>query len=233
MKSMYLLLNIASLSIPFVYSFNKKMRFIKNWKSVFSAIAIVAVFFIIWDVIFTKNGVWGFNNQYHLSYEIGGLPFEELLFFICIPYASVFIHYSLAYFKPEALLSEGLTKGITILLFIVTAIVLFSNLEKAYTGVNFSLLLVTLLLGLLYGLQSLRRFYLSFLIILIPFFIVNGILTGSFIEAPVVWYNDNENLGIRLFTIPVEDIGYAFNMLFLAVLLIEKIKKIDKSKFNH
>jgi len=59
---------------------------------------------------------------------------------------------------------------------------------------------------------------------LIPFFIVNGILIGSFIEEPVVWYNNTENLGIRLGTVPIEDIGYAFVMLFSNIILIEKLK---------
>ena len=49
-------------------------------------------------------------------------------------------------------------------------------------------------------------------------------LTGSFIEGEVVWYNNAENLGIRLGTIPIEDIAYAFNMLFMSILIIEKLK---------
>jgi len=51
------------------------------------------------------------------------------------------------------------------------------------------------------------------LVMLIPFFIVNGILTGSFIDNEIVWYNNDENLGIRLFTIPVEDTIYAFTLI--------------------
>lgn len=41
----------------------------------------------------------------------------------------------------------------------------------------------------------------------------------------VVWYNNDENLNIQLFTIPVEDIVYAFNMLYPSILLIEFFKK--------
>ena len=73
--------------------------------------------------------------------------------------------------------------------------------------------------------QSLNVFYITFLIILTPFFIVNGLLTGSFIQDSVVWYDNYENLGIRLGTIPVEDIGYAFSLLLLNIILIEKLKK--------
>jgi lycopene cyclase domain-containing protein len=85
-------------------------------------------------------------------------------------------------------------------------------------------LVFALLLGLLDKNKTLHRFYISYLVILIPFAIVNGILTGSFIDDPVVWYNNAENVGIRFFTIPVEDFGYAFSMLYFSVLLIERFK---------
>ena len=68
--SLYFVLNIASLSIPLLYSFEKRMYFIKWWKQVFLAIAITATVFIIWDVIFTHNGVWGFNESYLLGINI-------------------------------------------------------------------------------------------------------------------------------------------------------------------
>lgn len=99
------------------------------------------------------------------------------------------------------------------------------NTDKAYTFVNYVFLEFILFIGFFFGLQYLQRFYIAFLIILVPFFIVNGILTGTGIEEPVVWYNNAENLGIRLLTIPIEDIGYAFTMLFGNVFLIEKFKK--------
>lgn len=222
---LYLLLNAGSLSIPLLYSFHKKMRFIKHWKAVLLSLLIVATVFLAWDAVFTKNGVWGFNPDYHLNILILGMPLEEWLFFFCIPYASVFIHFSLEYFMPDVLLSQRLAKGITTALILGLVIVIYFNTEKAYTFVNYSLLVFVLAIGLRYGIQCLRRFYIAFLIILIPFFIVNGILTGTGIEAPVVWYNDEENLGIRLLTIPIEDIGYAFTMIFANVFLIEKFRR--------
>ena len=54
---------------------------------------------------------------------------------------------------------------------------------------------------------------------------MNGILTGTGISEPVVWYNNAENMGIRIGTIPVEDIGYAFSMLFTNILLVDFFKE--------
>ena len=222
---LYLLLNLGSFSIPFLYSFEKKMKFIKHWKAVFLSLTIVATVFLIWDAIFTANGVWGFNADYHMNLLLFGMPIEEWMFFFCIPYASIFIHYSLAYFKPNLLLSNKATRFITLFFILILVPVIILNTDKAYTFVNYSFVVFVLLMGFFYGIKYLQRFYISFLIILVPFFIVNGILTGTGLEEPVVWYNNAENLGIRLATIPIEDIGYAFTMIFGNLLLIEKFKK--------
>ena len=222
--SLYLILNLASISIPFIYSFEKKMYFIKWWKQVFLSIAIVAAIFLIWDVIFTYLGVWGFNEQYLVGFDIINLPIEEWLFFICIPYACIFTHYAFQYFLPKVSLSQKATNVITIIFILVLFAVIISHSDKSYTFYNYSLLILILIYSLISQNEQLRIFYITFLIILVPFFIVNGILTGTYIENPVVWYNNEENLGIRLGTIPIEDIGYAFSMLFLNIILIEKFK---------
>ena len=224
METLYLILLLVSFSIPFGYSFEKKMCFIKHWKIIFSAISIVAIVYIVWDVIFTKIGVWGFNPNYHLGITIFNLPIEEILFFFLIPYASIFIHYSLQYFFPKAKLSNKFVVLFTWVLIILLVVLIAMNMDKLYTQINGFFLVFALLLGLLDKNKTLHRFYISFLVIFIPFAIVNGILTGSFIDEPVVWYNNAENLGIRFFTIPIEDFGYAFSMLFFSVILIERFK---------
>jgi len=57
----------------------------------------------------------------------------------------------------------------------------------------------------------LGRFFMTFLVISIPFLIFNGILTS----LPVVWYDDAENLGIRIFSIPADDLIYNMGMLLI------------------
>jgi lycopene cyclase domain-containing protein len=72
--------------------------------------------------------------------------------------------------------------------------------------------------------KTINAFYFTFLVILIPFVLVNGILTGSFIDGEVVWYNNEENLGIRIFTIPIEDFSYGFSLILFNLLAISFLK---------
>ena len=184
--------------------------------------------FIPWDVIFTINGVWGFNSDYFLGFEIFSLPLEEWLFFICIPFACVFTHYALLLYFPNLKLNKVATKAISISLILILFILALANYDKWYTLVNFSLAIPLTWLVYKYNPQLLQHFFLTFLVMLIPFFIVNGVLTGSWIDNQVVWYNDAENLGIRMGTIPVEDSIYAYSMILMNLFFFEYLCSIFK-----
>ena len=232
LMSLYFLINMASIAVPFLYSFEKRMRFIQHWKAVFLSIIIVAIPFVIWDIIFTDLGIWGFNPAYLYGLDILGLPFEEILFFICIPYACIFTHYAFIHFFGHLVLPPFAVRGITIVLLLFAIFILLVSFPNAYTTCTFVLFIALLVYSLISRDEILSRFYLTFPIILIPFFIVNGILTGSFIQDEIVWYNDAENLGIRMGTIPVEDMFYAFDLLYLNLIFVEFLKPRFASNQN-
>lgn len=229
MNSLYLWLNIGSIFVPFLYSFHPKLKLHKNFHWLFLSLILTMVVFIPWDVIFTTNNIWGFNPDYFLRIKILSLPLEEWLFFICIPFACVFTHYALLLYFPKMKLELKPTKRIAMGLIVILVTIVVFYYDKWYTVVNFSLAIPLTLIVLKYNPKLLQHFFLTFLVMLIPFFIVNGILTGSWIESHVVWYNNAENLGIRMGTIPVEDSIYAYSMILMNLFFFELFTKKPKS----
>ena len=72
--------------------------------------------------------------------------------------------------------------------------------------------------------------YRTFLVSIIPFFIVNGVLTGVLTDEPIVIYDDLQNTMFRIITIPIEDFIYCLFMLGLTIWIYESRKKYMKSK---
>ena len=224
--SLYFILLVSSVAVPFILSFDKKLQFWRQWKYLFPAIFVVAAVYIFFDVLLTKAGVWGFNPRYHSNILLFNLPIEEWLFFIVIPYASIFLHDAFVLYFPQIKIKNLPSKIITVALLIILVLLVLFNLDKIYTVYIYSTLIVTLVIYLFSKSNIINQFYITFLLILIPFLIVNGVLTGSFIESEVVWYNNEENLGIRFFTIPVEDFAYGFSMIFLSLMFRDKLKTL-------
>lgn len=222
----YLALDLGSFAVPFAFSFEKKrMNFSRFFRPVFSAIILVGLFFIAWDIFFSVKKIWGFNPRYILGINILWLPLEEWLFFLLIPFASNFIHYSLNYFFPKLTLTKRTTQAISLLLTVISAGIVLMNTDKLYTLCCLGLFAALMLMQCIFQWPQARRFFLSFLLIYIPFFLVNSALTGFFTPEPVVSYNNVENLGIRLGTIPLEDSFYCFTMLYSAILLADFLAK--------
>lgn len=217
----YLYLNIFTILFPLLLSFDKKVAFYKNWPSLFPAILINAILFITWDILFTDAGVWGFNEVYLCGLYFYNLPIEEILFFITVPYACIFIYDVLnAYIEKDFL--QPYTKVIAISLLVILIVVALFNLDRLYTSITFGLLV------LMYGVhyyyfktKYLGRFYQMYLVHLIPFLLVNGVLT----YLPIVWYNNTYNLGLRIVTIPIEDSMYSMLMLLLPISIYEGLRQ--------
>ena len=147
------------------------------------------------------------------------------MFFVCIPYACIFTHYALLHYFPNWKLSENLTSAITFILIALFFLLIVLFYDRWYPVINFGYAMLVLLLVYHYRKDLLQQFYLTFLVMLIPFFIVNGILTGSFIEEQVVWYDNTQNMGIRMVTIPLEDSVYAMTMILTPMVLTEYFEK--------
>lgn len=216
MQCLYLWIDLLTLAGPLLLSFDKRVRFYRNWKALFLSIAFMMALFIPWDIIFTTTGIWGFNSLYLCGLEIGHLPIEEWMFFIVVPYACVFIYECCKAYFPDFL--QKIAQPVYLIITIGTLTTGILNYDKWYTLINLFGTGVMTLIYLMLNDKKSDDILLAFLISLIPFIMVNGVLTGSFLNEPIVWYNDSENLGIRLFTIPLEDVFYLW-FLFLVVVI--------------
>ncbi|MFN8286590.1 MAG: lycopene cyclase domain-containing protein [Chitinophagales bacterium] len=228
MKYTYLLLNIFTILIPFLRSFEGKLRFYKKWQALLPAIIITAIFFLVWDYFKTAYGVWGFNPQYVIGYYVFGLPLEEILFFITVPYACAFIYETVSYFLREKEVQVNLKWPVRIL-GLVMFLTSFLLIGKAYT---FSVLLiggpVFIVATYLMSDSAFEKLIITYALSLVPMALVNGILTA----LPIVIYNNAQNLNVRLGTIPVEDFIYSSILLSMNFSLYEWQKRKVKTNYN-
>lgn len=227
--SLYLWIILGTIIFPLLLSFDKKIHFYTHWKTVFPAIFIVGVFFLLWDNYFTEHGVWGFNERYVQGIYLFRLPLEEVLFFLVVPYACVFVYEVVKGYLPNLKL-DLLGRAFAFLMVLSGLLLTIFYLRNWYTLTACSLS-VLLVIGIHFRARAkwFNHFALTFIICLIPFLIVNGILTGFMTPEPVVWYSENHITGIRIGTIPLEDIYYNLCML-LPIVFIHEVLSMKRKK---
>ncbi|MBN8702969.1 MAG: lycopene cyclase domain-containing protein [Bacteroidetes bacterium] len=226
MNNLYLLLDLFVILGPLSLSFDKRVSFYEKWKYIFPAIACMMLIFIPWDSAFTYYGIWGFNDRYILGPTLFYLPIEEWLFFPATHYACLFIYECVgAYFKKDILdkyykivLALFVLVGIGCAILVPTQ--LYSSLKMGGAA------LVAAVVLFYYKPIWLNKFTAAFLLSILPFLLMNGLLTGAFIEQEIVWYNPNHIFNIRIGTIPVEDLFYNLFMLLTTVTFYEWFRKL-------
>jgi lycopene cyclase domain-containing protein len=218
----YLIILITSIAAPIALSFDKKVQYYRNFKYIFPSILVTAIFFWIWDIRFTDGQVWSFNPKYVIGIDILHMPVEEWLFFIVIPYCCIFIYEVLKVYLKDYEYS-GFFKRFSWFLIGLFGFISYLFNNQGYTLVTFMFSAVFLGYTVLRNKfnQYFTKFYFAYFVSLIPFLIVNGLLTF----LPVVEYNSAHIMNIRIITIPVEDFSYLFLMLLMSITIYEALKE--------
>ncbi len=215
---LYTGITLLVLALPLALSFDRKVAFWRKWPPVAVAIAVVMAVFIPWDIWKTAEGVWGFNPRFAGDFRLLHLPPGEWLFFVCVPYACLFILECVrAYFRD----AQWRIPRLAVFLAAGAFTLLACRLRGlTYTGTVFlsvAMVLVAMEYLVPATLRS-RNFWVAMALTYVPFLAVNGVLTG----LPIVWYDDARILAIRVGSIPLEDFFYSFTMLALAVLVHDR-----------
>jgi len=220
----YFLILGCTLAGPLLLSFDKKVAFYKKWKPLLLAMLIPAAIYITWDIYFTSKGIWSFNEKYYVGeLKVFNLPLEEILFFFVVPYCCVFIYECVRVYFPQ---KKNKKAGDTILKGLAFALLLLGCyfFGRDYTSWTFIFTAIFIVLvsspGKYFKNFDATAFLISYVVILVPFLLVNGLLTA----IPVVLYNDAENLGIRIYTIPFEDVFYGMLLVMMNIAFYEKLK---------
>lgn len=219
----YLIINIGTVCIPLLFWKFEKLPSRNVFNNYWTAVITAGVGFIIWDIFVTSRGHWSFNSDYTLGIKLFNLPLEEILFFICIPFSSLYLFEVLHYFVDDKKLNIHswffVCIGIIILLFGIVFL----------TGAEYSLI-ITLIVALLFifspaysHLFQSKNFWVYQALMLIPFGLVNSILTS----LPIVKYNVIHITNIRIGTMPIEDFLYSFALLTTYLIAYQKSKKLN------
>jgi lycopene cyclase domain-containing protein len=219
----YFIILAASLAGPLALSFDKKVAFYKSWKYLFPAMILPALLYIVWDFYFTAKGVWSFNEACITGIKLYNLPIEEVLFFFVVPYCCMFIYECIRSYFPRTqniFWADKLLVLLAVALFI-TGIIHYNKYYTGWTFIFSSAFIIALhFINKKVKIFNAGLFVASYAVMLIPFLIVNGFLTA----VPVVLYNDAENLGFRIYTIPFEDTFYGMLLVLMNVVIYEKLK---------
>lgn len=229
MQYTYSLILFFTVVICFAASFDRRLRFDREFVPFLKASGLVAVFFIAWDIWFTSRGVWWFDTHYTLGLVIGGLPLEEWLFFIFIPFSCIFTYFCIdKFFRLQQL--SALNNLLVFVSVIVCAVVALRYADRIYTVVTAVVTILTLLtFHFVLRVEWITQASLVFTLLMLGFLPVNGILTGTGLESPIVNYNPSDFMGIRILTIPIEDAVYGYAQFLLVLYFFKKFQSRQRN----
>ena len=228
MKFEYLLFNVIVLAGPAVSQFNRQIKHVSQWRLKLFTNGIVMIPYIIWDALVTGSH-WQFNKAYTLDFRLLGLPIEEWLFFITVPFGCLLVWETLPDTKRVGKPNPYVNFLLRTVLYatLPIGISVFST-GRQYTGLVLCCLGLVGLADTLLSTHLLLRpktyLYLAIVAGLILAF--NGYLTAR----PVVLYGEAYQSGYRILTIPIEDFGYGFTLTLFNAMVYEILKAAQHEK---
>lgn len=225
MRAEYLLFDLAILAVPFVVGALPFAYFHDRLAVALRATLWAALPFIAWDAAVAGRH-WWWNPAYVLGPKAFGLPLEELLFFLAVPLTCLFTwERLLGGDRATARREPGFgVLRLRHLYPLVWALVPLGIAVAAhgqeYTGLALVALGAAALLdhALGVGLLVVPRALAFFGTVLGLTVVCNGYLTAR----PVVLYDERYQLGLRLFTIPVEDFAFGLALVWITTVFYQR-----------
>ena len=207
--STYLLIDFLIIILPLIVSFFPYLSYYKKFPYVLFSIFAGGLFFVTWDVIATMRGDWSFNPEYVMGITFAGLPLEEVLFFIFVPYSLLLLYEQAAFIFKDRTVPWKQGAGYAAGMILILVSFLFTGKNYTFMAI-FSAGIVLLGMSLFYSGIMVRLAFWAYLISgFLLFILFNYFLTS----LPVVIYSPSAVSGVRFLTIPLEDFFYNFTMM--------------------
>lgn len=210
----YLLFNLIVFVPVLILSFKTDVKPHRHWRALLGAFLLVCIPFILWDIWAVRAGHWGFNANYAIDRRIAGLAIEEILFFVTVPFAMIYVWGVIKKFVtnnqiktwiPLAALSAATGSAVALL------ILYWGN---GYTRAAMIATLIAVVVVACSRLLFTKRFWMFQLALLAIFLVANWVLTA----IPIIVYSNAEIIGTKVLTIPIED--FFFNFAFINLFLV-------------
>jgi len=182
-------------------------------RRMFVAAIVASVPFIVWDAAVTGHH-WSFNPAYITGVRAFGLPLEELLFFVAVPFACLFTWTAMtprapAFGSGARGSASTVAAGAAVGLVVAGTAFLISGV--GYTGTVLVAAGIAVVLDRALGTRVVQRaVFLRFAALVV---VLTGVFNGYLTARPVVLYNPAEFLGLRIGTIPIEDFVYGLSLM--------------------
>lgn len=217
----YLLILFVLAGLTLFLFIKKSIVFIMELKYMLPAIIFSGTIFIMLKIRFLQSGFISFNENFLMHKNILSLPIEEWLFLLVISFFA-FSVYILVNVKFEKFNKPNLFYVVSILLLMGFAY------EAWYSRQKLIPFFVFFLLSIYFGYTLFRnrfkphltKFYISYFIVVIPFFLIKIFLN----TLPVILYNNDFTLGIRLFSVPVEEFANLFLLMLINITIFEYLR---------
>jgi len=213
-KHVYSLIALGVWAGPLALSFDGRVHFWTHWPAVGLASLLTGILYLFWDALVVRRGDWTFNPQYTGKLRVFHLPVGELLFFVAVPYACLFLFEVVKSYFPSVEFGSATSASLFFgALVFVAASWFFRHLGYTFLAL-LSVVLFLSTLGLTHpALVGRSEFWIWFGLCFVAFAVVDGIYTA----LPTIWYNPKAVTGIKIGSIPLEDFFYNLSYLGLTL----------------
>jgi hypothetical protein len=217
----YLLILLALAGVTLFLFIKKSIVLITEFKYMLPAIIFSGAVFVMLNIRFLESGIINYNANYLIGKYIFNFPLEEWLFLLIISLFS-FSVYILVNVKFDNFDKPGFFQSLSVILVLAFAFEAWTSRQKLVPFFIFFLLVIY------FGYTLFRRrfnthltkFYISYVLVAIPFFLIKAFLN----TLPVILYNNEHTLGIRLINMPVEEFGTLFLLMLINITIFEYLR---------